>query len=178
MSRWVVFIPVTLFAAVAAAFWLGLGRDPSVLPSALIDQPLPQFTLAPVREDDAEFVSNDVVGRVALVNVFASWCGPCRQEHPTLLELARERHVLIYGINWKETPADCRLYLAESGDPFARIGSDESGRYALELGVTGAPETFVLDRHARIRFKHVGPITPDVWRQTIEPIMIQLENEP
>ncbi|MBI3437903.1 MAG: DsbE family thiol:disulfide interchange protein [Proteobacteria bacterium] len=178
MNRLILFIPVGLFVVVATAFWFGLDHDPSILPSALINQPMPQFTLAPVRQGDAEFVSNDVRGQVVLVNVFASWCGPCRQEHPTLVALASERHVPIYGINWKESPADCRAYLAQAGDPFTRIGSDESGRFALELGVTGAPETFILDRHSRIRFKQVGPITPEVWQQTIEPIMTQLENEP
>ncbi len=175
--RLVYFLPVTLFAAIASAFLLGLGRDPSVLPSALIDQPMPAFSLAPVREGDSQFVRENLSGKVALVNVFASWCGPCRSEHPTLLALKREGRVPIYGVNWKETPAECRAYLAQDGDPFTAIGSDEHGRFALDLGVTGAPETFIVDRHGRIRYKQVGPITPDVWRNTIGPIVAQLENE-
>lgn len=177
MNRTLPFIPLALFAALALAFWLGLGRDPAVLPSALIDQPMPAFELSAVRENDGAFANADIQGQVALVNVFASWCGPCRTEHPTLIQLAQARRVPIYGINWKETPADGRRYLAEAGDPYTHIGSDESGRFALDLGVTGAPETFVVDRHGRIRFKQVGPITPEVWRDTIEPIIIRLEGE-
>lgn len=177
MSRGLLFVPLAIFAALAAAFWLGLGRDPSVLPSALINQPMPAFELNAVREGDPVFNNSDLEGHVALVNVFASWCGPCRAEHPTLVQLARQERVAIYGVNWKETPAEGRRYLAEAGDPYTRIGSDESGRFALDLGVTGAPETFIVDRHGRVRFKQVGPITPDVWRDEIEPIIRQLESE-
>lgn len=178
MKRLIWFLPLALFAAIAYASWLGLGRDPQALPSALIDQPMPAFELQPVRENDEVFARADLEGQVALVNVFASWCGPCRIEHPTLLQLAAQRRVPIYGINWKESPADGRSYLAEAGDPYARIGSDASGRFALDLGVTGAPETFIIDRAGRIRYKQVGPITPEVWTQTIAPIVAQLEREP
>lgn len=177
MNRFVLFVPIALFGAVAVAFWMGLDHDPSILPSALINQPMPHFTLAPIREGDKTFVSDDVGERVALVNVFASWCGPCREEHAMLMTLASEQHVPIYGIDWKESPADCRSFLTASGDPFLGLGSDENGRFALELGVTGAPETFVLDRHGRIRFKQIGPITPAVWQNTLQPIMRQLESE-
>jgi cytochrome c biogenesis protein CcmG/thiol:disulfide interchange protein DsbE len=178
LKRFLIFAPFALFAALAAAFWGGLGRDPSILPSALIDQPMPAFSLQPVREGDAAFANEELAGRVALVNVFASWCGPCRIEHPTLMELARHNTIPIYGINWKESPEDCLSYLNEAGDPYTRIGSDENGRFALDLGVTGAPETFIVDRHGRIRYKQVGPITAEVWRDTIAPIVAQLENEP
>lgn len=177
MKRVLLFAPFVLFLAVGIALWLGLGRDPSVLPSVLINRPAPEFALAPVREGDGEFVNANLEGQVALINVFASWCGPCRFEHPTLMALAAERRVPIFGINWKESPEDCLRYLAEAGDPYTRIGSDESGRFALELGVTGAPETFIVDRHGRIRYKQVGPITPEVWQQTIAPIVQQLEAE-
>ena len=178
MKRLFLFIPFAAFIALAAALWLGLGRDPSILPSVLIDRPVPEFALAPVRAGDTQFVSSDLGGEVSLINVFASWCGPCRIEHPTLMALAAEQRVPIFGINGKESPEDCLRYLAEAGDPYARIGSDESGRFALDLGVTGAPETFIVDRHGRIRFKQVGPITPEVWQETIAPIVQQLEAEP
>lgn len=178
MKRLLLFIPLAVFVAIAYACWLGLARDPSVLPSALIDQPIPAFALEPVREHDDGFARANLEGQVALVNVFASWCGPCRLEHPTLVALAAERRLPIHGINWKETPAAGRQYLAEAGDPYTRIGSDSSGRFALDLGVTGAPETFIVDRQGRIRFKQVGPITPEVWSDTIAPIIVQLESEP
>jgi cytochrome c biogenesis protein CcmG, thiol:disulfide interchange protein DsbE len=178
MQRLLWFLPLAIFAAIAYVSWLGLGRDPALLPSALIDQPMPAFDLAPVRENDPGFSRADLDGKVALVNIFASWCGPCRIEHPTLIALAAREGVAIYGINWKESPADGRSYLAEAGDPYTRIGSDESGRFALELGVTGAPETFIVDRSGRIRYKQVGPITPEVWNQIIAPILNRLESEP
>ncbi len=178
MKRLIWFIPLAIFAAIAYASWLGLGRDPQALPSALIDRPMPAFELQPVREGDGVFARADLEGKVALINIFASWCGPCRIEHPTLVHLAAQRGVPIYGVNWKESPAAGRAYLAEAGDPYAKIGSDESGRFALELGVTGAPETFIVDRRGRIRYKQVGPITPEVWNQIVAPIMSRLESEP
>jgi cytochrome c biogenesis protein CcmG/thiol:disulfide interchange protein DsbE len=178
MKRLLLFAPVMAFAILAVVLMLGLGRDPGVLPSALIDQPMPAFSLAPVRENDAPFTRQDLEGEVALVNVFASWCGPCRIEHPMLIELARNQRVRIDGIDWKEPPEAGRRYLAEAGDPYAHIGSDQSGRFALDLGVTGAPETFIIDRTGRIRFKQVGPITPEVWQNTISPIIAEIESEP
>jgi cytochrome c biogenesis protein CcmG/thiol:disulfide interchange protein DsbE len=178
MRRLLLFAPVIAFAILAVVLMLGLGRDPALLPSALIDQPMPVFALAPVRENDPPFTRQDLEGEVALVNVFASWCGPCRAEHPMLNELAHNRGVRIHGINWKESPDAGRRYLAEAGDPYARIGSDQYGRFALDLGVTGAPETFIIDQTGRIRFKQVGPITPEVWNNTIAPLIAEIESEP
>lgn len=178
MKRALLFAPLVLFAALVGALFLGLRGNPAVLPSALINRPMPEFSLAPVRVGDARFSNANLEGQVVLVNVFASWCAPCRLEHPTLLALSRAGRVPIHGINWKETPQDGLAYLAAAGDPYARIGSDENGRFALDLGVTGAPETFIVDRRGRIRYKQVGPITPEVWRAAIEPILVQLEREP
>lgn len=178
MKRLILFVPALAFLALAITLWLGLSHDPRVLPSALIDRPMPSFSLPPVRENDPAFTNQAVEGEVALVNVFASWCGPCRVEHPTLIALARDQSVPIHGVDWKETPAAGRRYLAEAGDPYVHIGSDENGRFALDLGVTGAPETFILDRAGRIRFKQVGPITPEIWRETIAPMIAELESEP
>lgn len=178
MKRLLLFAPLVLFAALVGALFFGLLRDPAMLPSVLIDRPMPEFSLAPVRAGDGRYTNADLEGQIVLVNVFASWCGPCRMEHPTLLALSRAGRVPIHGINWKEPPQDGLAYLAAAGDPYTRIGSDESGRFALDLGVTGAPETFIVDRSGRIRYKQVGPITPEVWRASIEPIILQLESEP
>ncbi len=178
MTRLLAFLPVILFAFVATGLMLGLGRDPRALPSALINQPMPAFSLTPVRESDVPFTRDDLNGEVALVNVFASWCGPCRIEHPMLIDLARNQGVRVHGIDWKETPEAGRLYLAQAGDPYTRVGSDQSGRFALDLGVTGAPETFIIDRAGRIRFKQVGPITQEIWDNTIAPIIAEIESEP
>ena len=177
MTRLLALIPIAAFLIFAGALALGLGRDPSIIPSVLINQPLPGFALDPVRQGDQRFSNADLRGQVALVNVFASWCSACRIEHPTLVELAQQRAVPIYGIDWKDDTQHCLEYLADGGDPYSRIGADQGGRLALDLGVTGAPETFIVDRAGRIRYKQIGPITPDVWRETIAPMIAQLRAE-
>lgn len=177
MNRILALIPVGVFAIFALTLGLGLNRDPSYIPSVLINQPLPAFELAPVRPNDQGLANADLRGDVALVNVFGSWCSACRIEHPTLMQLARENAVPIYGIDWKDDPAHCMEYLADGGDPYRHIGGDPSGRTALDLGVTGAPETFIVDRSGRIRYKQVGPITPEVWRDTLAPMIAQLRAE-
>ncbi|KAF0177351.1 MAG: DsbE family thiol:disulfide interchange protein [Hyphomonadaceae bacterium] len=177
MLRWIVFVPVALFAILAVTFGLGLRRDPSAIPSVLIDRPVPAFVLEPVKPGVAPFRQEDLKGKVSLLNVFASWCSACRYEHPTLMALAENNTIPIYGLDWKDEPRACLDYLERSGDPFVSIGGDMSGRAAIDLGVTGAPETFVIDKAGQIRYKHVGPITEDVWRDTIAPLVARLEAE-
>lgn len=177
MRRWLVFIPVAVFAILAVTFGLGLRRDPSTIPSVLIDRPVPAFTLEPIRDGVAPLRPEDLGGKVSLLNVFASWCSACRYEHPTLMALAESNAVPIYGLDWKDEPKACLDYLEKSGDPFVSIGGDVSGRAAIDLGVTGAPETFVIDKKGRIRYKQVGPITDEVWRDTIAPLVAKLEAE-
>lgn len=168
--------PLAVFAVLAVGFARGLGKDPTELPSVLIGKPAPAFALGPVREGDVGFSNKDIAGKVVLVNVYGSWCSACRIEHPMLMQLAAEG-VPIYGIDWKDAPADGAETLRLLGDPYVRVGSDESGRLALDLGVSGAPETFVIDKAGRIRHKQIGPITPDVWRGEIAPLMARLEAE-
>ena len=176
MKRAIFILPLVLFGALAIAFWVGLHRDPSKLPSQLINRPVPEFALPPVREGDQGLVTADLKGEPALLNVFASWCVPCRLEHPVLMRLDAEG-VPIHGIDWKETPADGAAWLTEHGDPYLRAGNDEPGRTGIDLGVTGVPETFVVDRHGRVRYKHIGPVTPDDWEDTIGPLMRRLRAE-
>jgi cytochrome c biogenesis protein CcmG/thiol:disulfide interchange protein DsbE len=175
MKRLSTIIPVAVFAIFAAALYLGLSNDPTRIPSVLIDKPVPSFNLKPVNAGGPGLASRDIRGRVSLINVFGSWCAICRVEHPTLLSISNA--IPIYGIDWKDAPADGAAWIIANGNPYQRIGNDESGRTALDLGVTGAPETFVVDRNGRIRFKQVGPITPEVWSQTIEPLVRKLERE-
>jgi cytochrome c biogenesis protein CcmG/thiol:disulfide interchange protein DsbE len=175
MRRLLYILPLIAFAAVAAWFAVGLTRDPGIVPSALIDRPIPDFALPPLDEDRPALSDATIKGRVALVNVFASWCVPCKVEHPILMRLAEEKRVPIYGINYKDRGADARKWLGELGNPYAAIGHDESGRVGIDWGVYGVPETFVIDRDGRIRFKHVGPITPQVLRETILPLIAKLE---
>jgi cytochrome c biogenesis protein CcmG/thiol:disulfide interchange protein DsbE len=176
MRRLLYLLPVLAFAAIAVWFAFGLTRDPSKVPSALIDHPMPAFALSAVPGTSAPPLADATVkGKVALVNFFASWCVPCRAEHPILMRLAAEKRVAVYGINYKDRGEDAARWLKELGNPFAAIGHDEPGRVGIDWGVYGVPETFVVDREGRIRFKQVGPITPAVLRDTILPLIAKLE---
>lgn len=171
---WLFLLPVLVFAAVGVVLALGLGRDPQTLPSVLIDKPAPSFALPPLPgRDEHGFSSADLGGRPMLVNVFASWCVPCRIEHPVLDQLAREG-VTIHAINYKDAPEDALAFLRALGDPFTRIGADRQGRAAIDWGVYGVPETFVIDRDGRIRYRHVGPLQPRDLEQTIRPLLEKL----
>jgi len=171
------FIPLFILGLVSVGLAVGLTNDPRKLPSAMIDQPLPDFNLPPVRAEENGFKRKDIDGKVALINVFASWCIACRVEHPTLMRLSKENRIALYGVDWKDTRSDGAAWLNAFGDPFIRVGEDQNSKLAIELGVTGAPETFVIDRTGRIRYKQIGPITEDVWTDTIEPLILALENE-
>jgi len=171
---WLYLLPVLLFAAVGVFLALGLGRDPQTLPSVLIDKPAPAFALPPLPgRDERGFSSADLGGRPMLVNVFASWCVPCRIEHPVLDQLAREG-VTIHAINYKDAPEDALAFLRALGDPFSRIGADRQGRAAIDWGVYGVPETFVIDRDGRIRYRHVGPLQPRDLERTVRPLLAEL----
>ena len=167
-------LPAFIFVGVGIGLAVGLTRDPSTLPSALIDKPVPMFELPAIAGRDAGgFSSADLEGRVSLVNVFASWCVPCRVEHPLLLALAEEG-VPIYGINYKDPADKANEWLAELGDPYRAIGADAQGRVAIDWGVYGVPETFVVDPEGRIRHRHVGPLQPQDLEATIRPLLAEL----
>ncbi|MFN3262880.1 MAG: DsbE family thiol:disulfide interchange protein [Pikeienuella sp.] len=168
------FLPVLGFLAVAGAFWFGLGReDAEILPSTFIDRPAPATDLPPLYEDRPGLVSADLAdGKVKLVNIWASWCGPCRVEHPFLMQLAEEG-VDIRGFNYKDQPGQAKAFLSELGDPYTAIGADSSGRAGIEWGVYGVPETFVINGEGRIVYKHVGPIQNDDLDRRIRPAIEQ-----
>ena len=176
MKRALALLPVALFVLVVAGFMIGLKRDPSILPSMLIGKPLPAFALAPLRPDEPGLASADLAGEPVLLNVFASWCGPCKAEPPVLMQL-KSRGVKIAGLDWKEDADAGARWLDANGDPYVRTGNDASGRTGIDLGVSGVPETFVLDRRGRVRYRQVGAITAEVWTQTIAPLMAKLEAE-
>jgi cytochrome c biogenesis protein CcmG/thiol:disulfide interchange protein DsbE len=170
-------LPILIFVGVGIGLAVGLTRDPGTLPSALLDQPVPRFALPPIEGLPGEgLTSADLEGEVSLVNVFASWCVPCRAEHPLLLGLS-ERGVVINGINYKDPPGQAAGWIAELGNPFARIGADRDGRVAIDWGVYGVPETFVIDRAGRIRHKHVGPLQPRDLEETLLPMLEHLGQE-
>ena len=178
MRRLLFLLPLIGFFAVTVWGGLALFRDGSARlpPSTLIDQPVPDFALPPLRADDTDGLATaDLAGGgPVLVNVFASWCVPCLAEHPLLTRLAEEEGVVIHAINFKDTPADARAWLARHGDPFARIGIDPEGRGGIEWGVTGVPETFVVDGDGRVRWRYAGPLTPPVVDQTLRPLLAEL----
>ena len=170
--RWLFLAPLLLFAIVAGYFAVGLTHDPGTLPSALLDKPAPDFALPPLLPNKPGLASADLKGAPVLVNVWASWCVPCRAEHPVLTRLARE--VPVFGFNYKDKPEDARRFLVELGDPYRRIGTDPSGRVGIDWGVYGVPETYVVDAEGRIRHRHVGPLTDRVVAETIRPLMKSL----
>ena len=171
---WAFLLPAAVFGLLAAGFYAGLGIDSTVLPSALIDQKAPDFALPALPGMERGFSSADLAGHVSLVNVFASWCAPCRAEHAILTALAQTRHVPIYGIDYKDKAEAALAWLAELGNPYTRIGADD-GRVGIEWGVYGVPETFIVDRDGHIRYKHVGPLTPADVERSILPLVSRLE---
>jgi cytochrome c biogenesis protein CcmG/thiol:disulfide interchange protein DsbE len=161
-------LPVLVFAGLALLFLVRLhGGDPSRVPSALIGRPAPAFALAPLEglQRDGQPVPglsrDDLKGRVTVVNVWASWCGPCRQEHPLLVELAKDPAIRVVGINQKDNPENARRFLGQLGNPFAAVGVDPNGRASIEWGVYGVPETFIVGADGTIRHKQIGPLTPE-----------------
>jgi len=164
-------IPLVAFAAFAALAYAMLGRDTQTLPSALIDRAVPGFELAGLRDGEGAFTDAALKkGAPSVVNVWASWCGPCRVEHPELMELA-ELGVTVHGLNYKDGGAGARAFLEELGDPYAQVGVDDTGRTGIEWGVYGVPETFVVSGDGKILFKHVGPIQNDDLEKKILPVL-------
>ena len=167
-------LPLGLFLSLALIFLLRLesGNDPSVVPSALVGQPAPPFELPPLEGAGVPgFSRADLDGQVTVVNVFASWCGPCRVEHPQLVSLAADERIRVVGIDYKDQPANALRFLNELGNPYAAIGVDTRGRAAIDWGVYGVPETFVVDRAGVIRFKFIGPLSPETVEGNLMPVI-------
>jgi cytochrome c biogenesis protein CcmG, thiol:disulfide interchange protein DsbE len=175
MRRLLYVLPLAVFAVLAVYFALGLGMDPKIIPSALIDKPVPQFTLPPIEGGAGEgFSDADLKGGVSVVNVFASWCIPCKAEHPFITRLAGVGVATVYGLNYKDEAEDALKWLADLGNPYAEIGADRNGRVGIDWGVYGVPETFVVDAQGRIRHKHVGPLTQKTLEGELLPIIREL----
>ncbi|MFV1851557.1 MAG: DsbE family thiol:disulfide interchange protein [Thalassospira sp.] len=170
-------IPLVLFAGLAGVFLMNIDKDSSVVPSVLIDKPAPDFSLPPLPGRSKGLSRTDLAsGEVSVLNVFASWCIPCRAEHPLIKRLSREADVAVYGLNYKEKdPQDGVKWLDELGDPYAAVGMDLSGRTGIDFGVYGVPETFIIDGTGQIKYKHVGPVTTDVLEQVLLPKIAELK---
>ena len=172
MKKPVFLVPMAAFAVLVVYFAIGLRHDPHIIPSALIDKPVPTFSLPPIDGTEGKGLSSaDLSGGLSVINVFASWCVPCRVEHPLINALAARKLATVYGLNYKDEPAAARRWLKELGDPYAAIGADSSGRVGIDWGVYGVPETFIVDAGGRIRHKQVGPITAEVLTGEIIPLL-------
>jgi len=172
-------LPLVIFAALAGLFWFALhGGDPSLLPSAMIGKNVPEFTLPPLEgltadgKDVPGFASSDLAqGETTLVNVFASWCLECQEEHPLLVELAKQPGIRLFGIDYKDDAASARRFLGRYGNPYSHVGVDASGRTSIDFGVYGVPETYVITPDGKIAYRLVGPLTEQTIRDKLLPLL-------
>jgi cytochrome c biogenesis protein CcmG/thiol:disulfide interchange protein DsbE len=179
LRRFGLALPLLVFAALAGLFWYALhGGDPARLPSALIGKPVPDFNLPPIEglvaggAPVSGFSSSDLAqGEPTIVNVFASWCAECQVEHPLLMALAKEPGIRLFGIDYKDDAASARRFLGRYGNPYARVGVDGSGRTAIDFGVYGVPETYVVSGDGKIAYRHVGPLTEQAINDKILPLL-------
>ncbi len=175
--RMVTLLPLAIFVVIAIFLGIGLTMDPTLVPSPLINKSVPQFSLPPVKGRTLGLASKDLVGEVSLVNVFASWCVACREEHPLWVQIARGKIVPVHGLNYKDKPDDAANWLAELGDPYTRIGADIDGKVAIDWGVYGVPETFVINKAGQIVYKRIGAINPKIWQEKLLPMIRKLQQD-
>ena len=168
-------IPLAIFLVLAVFLAIGLTRDPHELKSVLINKPAPAFRVPELKAPDKTISNEDMRGKVWLLNVWASWCVSCRDEHPVLVEFAKRNVVPIYGLNYKDKPDDALAWLKQFGDPYTASIVDRDGRVGIDYGVYGVPETFVIDKVGVIRYKQIGPITPAALQNKILPLIEQLK---
>lgn len=176
-ARWTGYLPLAVFAVVAVFLGIGLTMNPRNIPSPLIGKPVPEFSLPPVKGRTLGLATADLRGQVSLVNVFASWCVACREEHPLWMEVGQSGVVALHGLNYKDKPDDAQAWLDQLGDPYTRTGADIKGRVGIDWGVYGVPETFVVDRDGRIAYKHIGAVTPEVLRDKLMPLVAKLQQQ-
>lgn len=179
MNRILVALPLVVFLVIGGYLAIGLGLDPQKLPNMLEGEPVPAFDLAPLQGRDTKgFAATDLPGDVTLVNVFGSWCVACRIEHPFLMKIKEQNLVPIHAIDWREPDRTAGPdWLKRHGDPYTLVGDDPKSKAAIAFGVTGAPETFVVDKQGVIRYKHVGPLDQKVWDDTLKPLIDHLRTQ-
>lgn len=167
-------IPIALFALLGVLLAVGLKLDPRKIPSPLVDKPLPAFSLPTLDNPSRSLSNEDFKGKVVVINVWASWCAACRQEHPLLMEVARAKQVPLIGLNYKDKRDDAQRVLQTEGNPYEVSLVDADGRIGIDWGVYGVPETFVIDKTGVIRYKYIGPITTEDWKKTLLPLIQKL----
>ena len=175
LRTWRYFLPLVIFFGLLWFLYAGLSLNPREIPSALLNKPTPGFELAQLHSPEKKLSNADMKGQVWLLNVWGSWCVSCRYEHPFLNELAKQQILPIIGLNWKDKPEDAKAWLRKFGDPYKMSVSDLDGRTAIDFGVYGAPETFIIDAAGLIRFKHTGPIDAAVLRDKLLPVIRELK---
>jgi cytochrome c biogenesis protein CcmG/thiol:disulfide interchange protein DsbE len=173
MSRYL--IPLAVFVVLVVFLAIGLGHDPREVPSPLINKPAPAFRLAQLHDPSKTFSAEEMRGKVWLLNVWASWCVSCRDEHPVLVGLSKTGQLPIYGLNYKDKPQDGMAWLAELGNPYVLSAQDSDGRVGIDYGVYGVPETYLIDKNGVIRFKQIGPVTAEVLQTKILPLARDLD---
>jgi cytochrome c biogenesis protein CcmG/thiol:disulfide interchange protein DsbE len=169
-------VPLAIFALLVAFLYRGLSLDPKLVPSPLVGKPMPTFTLTRLDNPATTISDADFKGKVTLLNVWATWCVSCRQEHETLVELAKTGQVDIYGLNYKDNREDAKRWLTRFGNPYVANAFDSDGRVGIDWGVYGAPETFIIDREGIIRHKHIGPLTIQIINDEILPLVAKLKS--
>ncbi|MDB2438239.1 DsbE family thiol:disulfide interchange protein [Hellea sp.] len=168
-------LPLGIFLLIGLAFAVGLTKDPKLLPSELLNRPVPDFALTELY-DETDILTQDMFdGKVSLINVFGSWCVACNVEHPVLMDIAKRNEVNLIGIDWRDERPKAKDWLAKRGNPYRKVIFDNESVLAIKLGVSGAPESFIIDKAGQVRYKHVGVITPKIWRNTLRPIIKTLE---
>ena len=167
-------VPLALFLLLAAFLARGLNLDPREVPSPLIGKPAPGFALTELADPSLTLKRDDLIGKVWMLNVWASWCVACREEHPLLVEFSKRKLVPLYGLNYKDTRIEGQGWLDRFGNPYRTSLFDGDGRVGIDFGVYGVPETFIIDRQGVIRLKHIGPLTPEVIKERIEPMLRKL----
>jgi len=173
MTRYL--LPLGVFVALVALLGVGLGLNPREVPSPLVGKPVPEFSLAQLRDPNQTLSTSDLDGRPSLLNAWATWCVECRREHPLLVEIARSGEVPVYGLNYKDERAAAIEWLERLGNPYVASGFDGDGRVGIDLGVYGLPETFLVDGDGIIVHKHIGPINRDIWEREFVPVLRRLE---
>ncbi len=168
-------IPLFIFIGLSVFLYIGLSGNPRDVPSPLVGKAAPSFQLTQLHEPDKRFARDDMLGKVWMLNVWASWCVSCRQEHPVLMQLSRTGEVPIYGLNYKDGRAEAVKWLKDFGNPYVMSGFDNDGRVGVDYGVYGVPETYVIDKQGVIRHKQTGPVYPEVLRDTILPLVRELK---
>lgn len=177
MKRLKLFAPLIIFVALGLLLFKGLSLDPNAMPSALIDKPVPEFRLPSLQQAEQMITREDLIGEVALLNVWATWCPSCMAEHPYLMQIAGQEGVPIIGVDYKDERQAALKWLAKWGDPYRINIYDEQGRLGIDLGVFGAPETYLIDHRGFIRYKHIGVVDDRVWNDLLKPLVVKLRAE-